>query len=63
MSMLTTASILAFSSPRGLQIPKEAKTLEVARFVRQRERLDGYREPPPWKARFERWDEENPGHR
>jgi hypothetical protein len=47
---------------RGLMLPKEARTLEVARFVWERERLDGYREPPPWKAWFVRWNEENPGH-
>jgi hypothetical protein len=55
--------LLRRDRPRGLKLPKEARTLEVARFVWERERLDGYREPPPWKAWFERWNEENPGHR
>ena len=47
----------------GLVLPKTVRPLEVARFVWKRERLDGYREPAPWKAWFERWNEENPGHR
>jgi hypothetical protein len=46
----------------GGKFPKTAKPLEVARFVRERARLEGYREPPPWKAWFERWNEEHPGH-
>jgi hypothetical protein len=55
--------LLRRERPKGLKLPKEARTLEVARFVWERERLDGYREPPPWKAWWERWNEENPGHR
>jgi hypothetical protein len=45
------------------KFPKTAKPLEVAGFFWERERLEGYREPPPWKAWFERWNEEHPGHR
>ena len=55
--------LLRRERPKGLMLPKEARTLEVARFVYERKRIDGYREPPPWKAWFERWNEENPGHR
>ena len=55
--------LLRRERPKGLKLPKEARTLEVARFVWERERLDGYREPPPWTAWFERWNAENPGHR
>jgi hypothetical protein len=54
--------LLRRERPKGMKLPKEARTLEVARFVYERKR-DGYREPPPWKAWFERWNEENPGHR
>lgn len=49
--------------PQGRKLPKTARPLEVACFVWERERLDGYREPAPWKAWFERWNEEHPGHR
>ncbi len=35
----------------------------MARFVYERERLEDYAEPPPWKAWFERWNEENSVHR
>ncbi len=61
--VLRAFRLLRRERPKGLKLPKEARTLEVARFVWERERLDGYREPPPWKAWFERWNEENPGHR
>jgi hypothetical protein len=55
--------LLRRERPKGRKLPKEARTLEVARFVWERERLDGYHGRPPWKAWFERWNEENPGHR
>jgi hypothetical protein len=54
--------LLRRARPKGLKLPKEVRTLEVARFVWEQERLDGYREPPPWKAWCERWNEENLGH-
>jgi hypothetical protein len=34
-----------------------------ARFVWERERLGGYRKPPPWTAWLEQWNDEHPGHR
>ncbi len=49
--------------PAGRQMPKTAKPLDVARFVWERERLDGYREPAPWTEWVEQWNEEHPGHR
>ncbi len=49
--------------PRGRQLPKTSKPLEVARFVWERERLDGYRERAPWTAWLERWNDKHPGHR
>ncbi len=49
--------------PVGRQMPKTAKPLDVARFVWEREKLDGYREPAPWTEWVERWNEEHPGHR
>jgi hypothetical protein len=47
----------------GSVLPKTVRPLEVARLVWKRERLNGYREPAPWKAWFERWNEEHLGHR
>jgi hypothetical protein len=49
--------------PKGHQMPKTVKPLEVARFVWERERLDGYREPAPWTAWLKQWNDEHPGHR
>ncbi len=52
--MLTTARILAFSSLRGLQLLKEARTLEVARFVREQVMLPALGITPPlteWGAK------------
>lgn len=49
--------------PKGRKLPDEAKTLEVARFVHEQYRLGRYPDRPPWKAWFERWNEENSGHR
>jgi hypothetical protein len=60
---LRALRLLRKQIPKGRKLPKEARTLEVARFVWERERLEGYRERPPWKAWFELWNEENPGHR
>jgi hypothetical protein len=48
--------------PAGHQMPKTAKPLEVARFVWKRKRVE-YREPVPWTAWLEQWNEEHPGHR
>lgn len=48
---------------KGRHMPKTEIPLEVARFVWERERLDGYREPAPWTEWVERWNEEHPGHR
>ena len=48
---------------KGRQIPKTSKPLEVARFVWERERIDGYREPAPWTAWLRQWNNEPPGHR
>jgi hypothetical protein len=49
--------------PKGRALPKRTMPLEVARFVWEQERLHGYREPPPWRSWYERWNEEHPGHR
>jgi hypothetical protein len=40
----------------------DPKTLEVARFVWEQERLNGYRRPP-WEALLQKWNEEHPGAR
>lgn len=48
--------------PEGRQMPKTARTLEVARFVWGRERRDGYREPAPWTEWVKEWNDEHPGH-
>lgn len=55
--------LLRKQMPKGRKLSKEARTLEVTRFVWQQERRDGYRKRPPWKAWCERWNEEHPGHR
>jgi hypothetical protein len=44
-------------------MPKTARPLEVARFVWERERLDGYRKPAPWTKWVKQWNEQHPGHR
>jgi hypothetical protein len=49
--------------PKGRQMPKTAKPLEVARFVWERERHDGYREPAPWTAWLKQWNKKHSGHR
>jgi hypothetical protein len=61
--VLRAFRILRAERAKGRKFSKTATPLEVARFVWEQERLDGYREPPPWKAWFERWNEEHPGHR
>jgi len=48
--------------PRGTGLPKTTTPLEVARFVWERERLNGYRRPF-WSALLEQWNEEHPGAR
>jgi hypothetical protein len=45
--VLRAFRLLRRERPKGRELSKEARTLEVARFVWERERLDGYREPPP----------------
>jgi hypothetical protein len=49
--------------PNGRQMPKTAKPLEVARFVWERERRDGYREPASWTEWVKEWNDKHPGHR
>ena len=49
--------------PEGHQMPKTAKPLAVARFVWERERLDGHRRRAPWTKWVEQWNDEHPGHR
>lgn len=61
--MLQAVRTLRRQRPAGRQMPKTEKPLEVARFVRERERLDGFREPFPWTALLQRWNDEHPGHR
>jgi hypothetical protein len=61
--VLRAFRLLRKERPQGRKLPKTARPLEVARFVWERERLDGYRKPAPWKTWFERWNEEHPGHR
>jgi hypothetical protein len=48
--------------PEGQQMPKTAKPLEVARFVWERERLDGYRERAPSTEWVKEWNDKHPGH-
>jgi hypothetical protein len=61
--VLQALRFLRRQRPAGRQIPKTAKPLEVARFVWERERRDGYRQPAPWTAWLQQWNEEHPGHR
>jgi hypothetical protein len=61
--VLRALRLLRKQMPKGRKLPKTARPLEVARFVWERERLDGYHEPPPWKSWFEQWNELHPGHR
>jgi hypothetical protein len=61
--VLRALRLLRRQMPKGRKLPKEARTLEVARFVWRQERLDGFRERPSWKAWTERWNKEHPGHR
>jgi hypothetical protein len=61
--VLRAFRLLRKQMPKGRKLPKTARPLEVARFVWERERLDGYRDPPPWKLWFELWNELHPGHR
>ncbi|MGI9048795.1 MAG: hypothetical protein ACR2GU_05405, partial [Rubrobacteraceae bacterium] len=46
--------------PEGRELPKKTKTLEVARFVWEQERINGYCEPAPWSLWCKRWNKENP---
>jgi hypothetical protein len=46
---------------RGIKLPKETTTLEVARFVWEQERLNGYKKRS-WESLREQWNEEHPGH-
>ncbi len=61
--VLRAFRLLRKQRPRGRKLPKTARPLEVARFVWEQERRDGYREPAPWKSWYGRWNEEHPGHR
>lgn len=45
--------------PAGRQLPKTPTPLEVARFVREQERLH-HHVRPPWPELFRRWKELNP---
>lgn len=47
----------------GRELPKKTKSLEVARFVWEQERKNGYCEPPPWRTWCELWNEEHTDHR
>ncbi len=48
--------------PKGAQLPKTTTPLEVAHFVWERERMNGYKRPP-WRVLLEQWNEEHPGAR
>ncbi|WP_273888842.1 hypothetical protein [Rubrobacter naiadicus] len=61
--VLRALRLLREERPEGRELPKTERPLEVARFVWQRERADGRRKRPPWKAWFEIWNKEHPGHR
>ena len=60
---LRAIRLLRREIPPGQKMPKTATPLEVARFVWEREREDGYREPPPWTKWVEQWNETHPEHR
>jgi hypothetical protein len=47
---------------RSTELPKTTIPLEVASFVWEQERLNGYKRPS-WPALLERWKEEHPGAR
>jgi len=49
--------------PKGHQMPKTTKPLEVARFVWERERLHEHGKPRPWTAWWKEWNDEHPGDR
>lgn len=44
----------------GTKLPKTTTPLEVARFVREQDRLNGYKRRS-WKSLHEQWKEEHPG--
>ena len=48
--------------PKGTQLPKTSTPLEVAHFVWERERINGYKRPP-WRILLEQWNKEHPGGR
>lgn len=60
---LSALRTLRRQRPGGHKMPKTTKPLDVARFVWDRERLDGHRERPPWTKWVEQWNDEHPGHR
>jgi hypothetical protein len=60
--VLEAFRFLRRQKPKGRQMPKTARPLEVARFVWERERLDGYRHPAPWTKWVKQWNNEHPGH-
>ena len=41
-------------------MPKTARRIEVARFVWEHERLDGYRDSAPWTKRAKQWNDNIP---
>ena len=61
--VLRAYQILRGQDPRGRELPNKTTSLELARFVWEQERLHGCKEPTPWSAFFERWNEQHPGHR
>lgn len=61
--VLQAFRILRRQRPKGRRLPKTSKPLEVAQFVWERERLDGYRERAPWTAWLREWNDMHPGHR
>lgn len=48
--------------PAGHQLPSEDRTLEVARFVFERERVEGDRGRATWTKWWRQWNEKHPGH-
>jgi hypothetical protein len=61
--VLRAFRLLRGERPKGRKLPKTARPLAVACFVWEQERLEGYRKPSSWRAWFERWNEQHPGHR
>jgi hypothetical protein len=62
MEVLRAYRLMRGQLPRGTSLPKTPTPLEVARFVWERERQNGY-ERPPWPKLLEQWNEKHPGKR